>query len=211
MSAEAAYTLLMRVEYERVLREWMLRRKRLRRLLRPLPRRENVHRYPFIKWFAEHALKRPYLWSFKRAQVLPALYVGSVISLWPIYGIQIVVAFAAALLFRANLTVFVALQFLTNPLTVVPVYAFTGWVGTRLMPYLGLDDSLPPATYYANALFIGGLVVGLAFAVLADIAWRLVAWEARHFKARLLRLRTQAAAVSASEKSPLPETPNPPS
>lgn len=187
----------------------MLRRKRLRRLLRPLPRRDNIHRYPIIKWFAKHASKRPYLWSFKRAQVLPALYVGSVISLWPIYGIQVVVALAAALLFRANLTVIVGLQFLTNPLTVVPIYAFTGWVGTRLMPYLGLADSLPSAAYYANALFIGGLIVGLAFAVIADITWRVVAWEARRFKARLVRLRAQVAAVTVAEKSALPESSNP--
>lgn len=181
----------MRLEYERVLGEWLQRRKRLRRLLRPLPRRANVHRYPVIKWFAEHARRRPYLWSFKRAQVMPALYVGSVISLLPIYGIQIVVAFAAALLLRANLTVSVALQFLTNPLTVVPVYAFTGWVGATLMRALGIGEGLPTAAFYANALFVGGVIVGLAFAVLADIAWRVAAWEARRFKARLQRLRRQ--------------------
>lgn len=184
----------MRLEYERVLREWLQRRKRLRRLLRPLPRRGNVHRYPVIKWFAEHAHRRPYLWSYKRAQIVPALYVGSVIALLPIYGIQIVIAFACALLFRANLTVFVALQFVTNPLTIVPVYAFTGWVGTRLMPYLGLSETLPTAIYYANALFVGGVVIGLLFAVLADLSWRLIAWEARRFSARLQRLRSHSAA-----------------
>lgn len=195
----------MHLEYERVLREWMLRRKRLRRMLRPLPRRGNVHRYPVIKWFAEHAQRRPYLWSYKRAQIIPALYVGSVISLLPIYGIQIIVAFIAALLFRGNLTVFVGLQFLTNPLTVVPVYAFTGWVGVCLMPYLGLTETLPGAVYYANALFIGGVVVGLLFAVAADVSWRLIAWEARRFTARLQGLRRHATkSTPAPESAPGP-------
>jgi uncharacterized protein (DUF2062 family) len=200
----------MRAEYERVLREWLLRRKRLRRLLRPLPRRANVHRYPVIKWFAEHAHRRPYLWSFKRAQVLPALYAGSVISLLPLYGIQILIAFAAALLFRANLTVMVALQFLTNPLTVVPVYAFTGWVGATLMRVLGIGETLPTAAFYGNALFIGGVIVGLLFAVLADITWRVVAWEARAFTARMHRLRRQAA-ESEAPSTPASKAPPGPS
>jgi uncharacterized protein (DUF2062 family) len=200
----------MRAEYERVLREWLLRRKRVRRLLRPLPRRANVHRYPVIKWFSEHARLRPYLWSFKRAQVLPALYAGSVIALLPLYGIQIVVAFAAALLVRANLTLMVGLQFLTNPLTIVPVYAFTGWVGATLMRALGLGETLPTAAFYANALFIGGVIVGLLFAVLADIAWRVVAWEARQFTARLHRLRRQSA-ETPTPSSPASEEPPGPS
>ncbi len=203
------YTAPMRGEYERVLREWLLRRKRMRRLLRPLPRRANVHRYPVIKWFAEHARLRPYLWSFKRAQVLPALYAGSVIALLPLYGIQAFIAFGAALLFRANLTVMVALQFLTNPLTVVPVYAFTGWVGATLMRTLGIGESMPTAAFYANALFIGGVIVGLLFAMLGDVAWRVIAWEGRRFTARLHRLRRQAAAdvpppSPGSQEPPLP-------
>lgn len=199
----------MRLEYERVLREWLLRRRRLRRLLRPLPRRGNVHRYPVIKWFSEHAHRRPYLWSFKRAQILPALYAGSVIALLPLYGIQIIVAFAAALVLRANLTITVALQFLTNPLTVVPVYAFTGWVGATLMRAVGVGEHLPTAAFYANALFVGGVVVGLLFAVLADIFWRLVAWEARIFKARMHRLKRQAADEATPPTAPDPDPTDP--
>lgn len=175
----------------------MLRRTRLRRLLRPLPRRSNLHRYPVIKWFAERARRHPFLWSFKRAQVIPALYVGSVISLAPVYGIQIVLAFAAALIFRANLTVMVALQFLTNPFTVVPIYAATGWLGATLMRYFGLGSEWPTALFYTNALFIGGIVVGLLFAFFADMTWRALAWEARRFKQRLQQLRLKADAADA--------------
>jgi uncharacterized protein (DUF2062 family) len=179
----------MRREYEELLRQWLQRRSRMRRWLRPLPRHSNVHRYPVIKWFAGQARRRPYLWSFKYAQVVPAIYVGSVISLLPIYGVQILVALGAALLLRANLTVLVALQFITNPLTVVPIYAFTGWVGVVLMRAMGMGAELPAAMYYAQALFIGGVVVGLATGAVADLGWRLAAWEARRFRARLAQSR----------------------
>jgi hypothetical protein len=39
-----------------------------------------------------------------------------------------------------------------------------------------------------NALVLGGLVGGLALAVLLDLGWRLLAWEARHFSAQLRAL-----------------------
>ncbi|MEZ5467683.1 MAG: DUF2062 domain-containing protein [Lysobacterales bacterium] len=198
----------MRHEYDRLLRQWLLRRKRLRRLLRPLPRRGNLHRYPVIKWFAEHARKRPFLWSFKRAQVIPALYWGSVISLLPLYGVQLIIAFAAALAFRGNLTIMVALQFITNPLTVVPIYATTAWVGANLMRFLQIGEHLPKAVFYANALFIGGVVVGLIVALMADLLWRFIDWESRLFKARLQHLHRivhpPAEPVTPSDDSKTP-------
>lgn len=195
----------MHQEYDRLLREWLMRRSRLRRLLRPLPRRGNLHRYPIIKWFAEHARRRPFLWSFKRPQVLPALYWGSVISLLPLYGVQLLVAFAAALMFRANLTVMVALQFITNPLTVVPIYAATAWVGARLMRLLHVGEHLPIAVFYANALFIGGVVVGLMVALMADLLWRFIEWESRRFKGRLQNLRQQLQLQGGEQTSSKPE------
>ena len=200
----------MRQEYDRLLRQWLLRRRRLRRLLRPLPRRSNLHRYPIIKWFAEHARKRPFLWSFKRAQVLPALYWGSVISLLPLYGLQVVIALAAALAFRGNLTIMVALQFITNPLTVVPIYATTAWTGASLMRLLHVGEHLPTAVFYANALFIGGVVVGLIVALVADLLWRFIAWESRQFKARLQKMHLLAhPPEDNSTDNPASSTPEP--
>lgn len=171
--------------------QWLLRRRRLRRLLRPLPRRANVSRYPVLKWFAASAQRAPFLWSFKRSQIVPALYVGSVLSFLPVYGVQFALAFGAALLLRANLTVMVALQLITNPLTIAPIYAFTGWIGIVVMDALGMGGELGLFMRGANALVVGGIVVGLAFAVLADLSWGLLAWESRLFRAKLAALRAQ--------------------
>jgi len=186
--------------YQQLLR----RRRLLRRLLRPLPRRGNVRRYPFIKWFAAHAARYPYLWSFKRQHVLPALYAGSVLSLLPLYGVQLPLALGIAVLFRANLTITVALQFITNPLTIGPIYLATGLVGARLMETLGLGADLPKAMFVAQALLIGGVVVGLATALVADVAWRFGSWEARVFRARLQASRQRAAAAATTERPPPP-------
>lgn len=178
----------------------LLRRRRwLRRLLRPLPRRANVRRYPVIKWFAEHAGRYPFLWSFKRQHVLPALYAGSVLALLPLYGVQLPIAFLIAVLLRANLTLTVALQFLTNPFTLVPIYGATAWVGSKLMTAFGVGADLPTPLFYANALFVGGAAVGLATALAADLGWRFGAWEAAQFRAKLAALRQAAAARHAGE------------
>lgn len=169
--------------------EWFRRRQRLRRILRPLPRRANLSRYPVLKWFARHAQRAAFLWSFKRANVIPSLYVGSVLAFLPLYGLQLPLAFGAALGVRGNLTVMAALQFITNPLTIVPVYGFTAWVGLGAMAFAGIGDAWPDALRYTNALFVGGVLVGLGFALLADLTWRLLAWEARVFQRRLAELR----------------------
>lgn len=161
-------------------------------MLRPLPRRANVHRYPVVRWFADWARKAPWLWSYKHAHVAPALYVGSVLALLPLYGIQLLLAFLLAFALRANLTVMVALQFLTNPFTLVPVYGFTGWVGGRILNSLGVGADWPDLVFAANALFVGGAVVGLGFALLIDLVWRFLRWEARRFREQLRRLEIEA-------------------
>lgn len=178
----------MKREHDRHLRELIRRRRFARRLLRPLPRRANVTRYPVIKWFAEHASRRPFLWSFKREHVIPALYGGAILAFLPLFGVQFLAAFGAALLLRCNLTITVGLQFITNPFTLLPIYGFTGYVGNSVMRMLGLGGDLGFVLGGANALVVGGIIVGISVALLADIAWRIAAWEAKRFRARMAEL-----------------------
>ncbi|MGQ0800904.1 MAG: DUF2062 domain-containing protein [Pseudomarimonas sp.] len=185
--------------FEVKLRQLLRRRRFARRLLRPLPRRANVHRYPVIKWFASRAKRYPFLWSFRRAHVLPALYAGMVLSLSPLYGAQILLALGLALLLRANLTITVGLQMIVNPLTIAPIYGLTAWLGSWLMTLAGVGIDMPRALFLANALFVGGTVAGLALAMLAHVGWRLAAWEARVFRARFEILRQRADAHTKAD------------
>ena len=182
-------------DFERQHSAMLRRKRRLRRVLRKLPRRANLARYPVLKWFARHAQKAPFLWSFKRQNVMASLYLGSVLAFLPLYGIQVLLAFGAALLVRGNLTVMVALQFVTNPLTVIPIYGLTSWLGVRLMEWMGIGEQLHVALRATHGLFIGGVIVGLAFACVADLTWRLLAWEARVFRERLAQLRQHMATL----------------
>lgn len=165
--------------------QWRQRRRRIRTWLKPLPRRANVKRYPVIKWFAEFAHKRPYLWSFKNAAVVRAIYMGSLLTFMPSYGVQIPLAFGAALVGRANLTILVGLQMLNNPLTLGPIYLSTYSIGTWLMASLHikaqhviLDGAL--------ALILGGLVLGMATALLLHGIWLFGRYEAKQFRNKRL-------------------------
>ena len=169
-------------------RRWLARRRRLRRWLRPLPRRANVSRYPILKWFAEAAKRRPYLWSFRHPEVMRSLYAGSVLALLPVQGFQVAIGLALAMLLRGNLTVMVALQLVVNPLTMGPVYYATYLLGQKVMGLLGAGSAAEGLQGGAYALVVGGVVGGLALAVLLDLAWRALAWEARHFRAQLAAL-----------------------
>ncbi len=193
-------------ELERHRRAHHARRARLRRFLRALPRRANVRRYPIVRWFAEAAHKRPYLWSFKRASVLPALYVGSVIGCTPWPG-QILLAVLSMLALRGNLPLAVALQFISNPLTFAPLYGATYFVGYSAIAWIrpGTQEFEPTAAIQAivhgqwggaweviAAFLLGGLIVGLVVGFALDLVWRFAIWEAGVFKAKLQHLHDAA-------------------
>jgi len=127
-------------EEDRNKAERFSRIRRVKRLLRHLPRKANIHRYPVLKWFKESARRRSYLWSFRREEMIPAFYAGWIITLLPLYGLQILLGFFAALVLRANLMVITALQLVSNPLTVLPLWYLNYWIGNKILN-LFMDES----------------------------------------------------------------------
>lgn len=156
-------------------------RSRTRRMLRRLPRRSNVTRYPLIRYWGEGARERGYLWSWKRPNVSRALYVGWIITLMPFGGIQILLAALLAVIFKANLTVAAGLQFISNPLTAAPLYVSTYFVGKQALSLAGLA---PQGWVSGTAAYLvaGGLLCGVAAGAISQLALHL--WKARHARLR---------------------------
>lgn len=113
--------------------------RRVKKWLRPLPRRANIHRYPILRHFSSAAKKRIYLWSFRAENVLPSIYVGSVLTFLPIYGLQLPLAFLFALFLRSNLPIFVGLQLITNPFTVLPIWFALFQIGHNALTIFGVE------------------------------------------------------------------------
>jgi len=116
--------------------------RRVKLFLRFMPRRAVFHKYPLIGRFAAIARQRSYLWSFKSASVRPALYAGSILSLLPLMGVQLPVAFVLAILLRSNVMLLGGLQFITNPATAIPVYGATYWLGKQVIDASGFGRGL---------------------------------------------------------------------
>ena len=167
--------------------------RRLKKWMRPLPRRSNIHRYPVLKWFAKTAYDRSYLWSFKGNAMVQALFWGIWIAMLPIVGIQMIVVFFLALIVRANLPLIVALQWISNPLTMAPIYFADYEIGLLILELFGVDygrnklltaefdwsgmefadlwelvDTFPP-------MMVGGSVVGISLGVLAVFLYKAMA------------------------------------
>ena len=171
--------------------------RRVKKWLRPLPRRTNIHRYPILNFFTEAARKRIYIWSFRVENAVPAIYVGSILTLMPLYGIQVPTAIILALLLRANLPIIVGLQVISNPLTVLPIWFAAYQIGRIILSVIGINvdplnrgevrllldnfihaawgaklDNL--ATVYGVTCF-GAIVMGIFFGLIASFAYRIVA------------------------------------
>ena len=117
-----------------------IRFKRIRRLkkwMRPLPRRSNIHRYPVLKWFSKFAYDRSYLWSFRSRTIVPALFWGVWIAMLPIVGLQMLVVFFLAMLVRANLPIIIALQWI-YPFSMGPICC-SYQIGMIFFAWLGLN------------------------------------------------------------------------
>jgi uncharacterized protein (DUF2062 family) len=155
------------------------RRRRFKRFLRPLPRRANIHRYPILKVFTRHVRKRPYLWSFRQEKVSVACYAGSILAMLPLYGFQIPLALLAAVAFRANLPVIVAIQFITNPVTMAPLYLTTHKIGNWLIESTGFTAHGSRVGGAAYALVVGGICLGLALGFVLDLVYRIFLYEKR--------------------------------
>ncbi len=138
-----------------------VRTRRLKRLLRYVPRRAVFHRYPVVGRFADRARRRGYLWSLKPRHVRPALYLGSILALLPAMGFQLPLAFLLALFTRTNLMIAGGLQLITNPLTAAPIYYSTYRIGRKLLDFVGGSGTAADASGSEDPLAGEAIRVGL--------------------------------------------------
>lgn len=115
--------------------------RRAKWLLRFLPRRARFHTYPVVGRFAAFARKRDYLWSFRYETLRSSLYMGPILALMPVLGVQLPIAFGLCLILRTNFMVAGGLQFITNPITAAPAYYGTYKLGITLINISGFGRS----------------------------------------------------------------------
>ncbi len=96
-----------------------------------MPDHRQIREHKQLQMFGA-LLHEPNLWHLNRRSAAGAFAVGLFSAFVPI-PLQMILAAAMAILFRVNLPISVALVWITNPLTMAPIYYFAYKVGAWVL------------------------------------------------------------------------------
>jgi len=167
-----------------------MHRKLIRRYL---PHHDEIRGHKHLSWLGSH-LHDPNLWHLNRRSVSGAFAVGLFCALIPV-PFQMIIAAVVAIVARVNLPLSVVLVWITNPLTMGPIFFFAYKVGTWILdkPILQAAAELEGFEWWLNEikaiwkpLLLGSFVCGMLSALLGycvvRTSWRLHLvrrWQAR--------------------------------
>jgi len=171
--------------------------KHLMRRIAPDPKTLKEHKHFRL---LGRLLHDPNLWHLNRRSAAGAFAVGLFMMYMPPFG-QALMAAMAAIAFRVNLPISVALVFITNPVTIPPMFYFAYLLGAWVLgePVAPFDLAFwgEPANWLTilEPLALGSLLCALACSAIGYLAVRLVwRWHlVRHVRRR--RARTQPPAT----------------
>ena len=154
------------------------------RLLKHLPNPETLRENRALKPVA-HLLQRKELWQVNRRSVSSAVFVGLFSAFIPVPS-QMLLAAIIAIFMRANLPISVALVWITNPITMAPMFYFSyqlgAWLlGTEATPLEGnltfswLFDNLAAIS---GPLIFGSLLCGWILGTTGYISARII-WRSK--------------------------------
>lgn len=149
-----------------------------RRLIRRyLPPAHEVRKHPHLQIFGNR-LRQPNLWHLNRYSVAGAVAWGFFVAFLPV-PFQMVIAALGALILSVNLPVSVAMVWISNPVTWLPLYLPAYKLGAKILG----DAVTPPGTInlewlldHFGPLLLGCLIIGVLGAALCWLAvmgfWR---------------------------------------
>jgi uncharacterized protein (DUF2062 family) len=209
------YFQIMIAEEARLKEARFSRIRRLKRLLRPLPRKATLHKYPILSMFTVAARKRAYLWSFRSSEAVPALYAGCILAFMPLYGMQIPLAFCAAIIFRANLPILAGIQLISNPITLPFIYWIAYLTGDFFLSIFGgtpptieissqIEESnlLLKSIRNMSAMVGGGMIIGYFAGFISSIVYRIMAKRAAQTYDKLKVVQEEKEKAAASVDKP---------
>jgi uncharacterized protein (DUF2062 family) len=163
---------------------------------RYLPDPHKIRNHKHLRFFGQ-LLHDPNLWHLNRRSVPGAFSVGLFSAFVPF---QMVLGAAGAIIWRVNLPISVGLVWLTNPVTMPPVFYFAYKLGTWILRTpineavtfeLSLHWLMEELTVIWQPFLLGCFVLGVASAVLGNVIIRLL-WRLRvvhYLKRKRLRPR----------------------
>jgi uncharacterized protein (DUF2062 family) len=151
-----------------------------------LPNEHKFKENPSLKWIAKY-IQHPSLWHLNRKSVSRAFLTGIFCAFLPI-PLQMLVAALIAIMLRANMVISISLVWITNPITMPPIFYFTYKVGTFLLGSKPLDNNMAFTLEYLSSqlssiwlpLITGSLFCATIFGAIAyviiNVFW---VWQVR--------------------------------
>lgn len=180
-------------------------------LRRVLPNQQSIQQFSVSRRFTGR-LDIPELWEVQRDKIAIGLAIGVFCGMIP-GPLQMISALALTILLRVNLPMALVGTFLTNPLTIVPLYILAYMVGQSILgesnwqalPALPVADWTTPITAIQNwtswigdlgaPWLIGMLILSCAMAALAYYGMQLI-WRISQYVMMRNRLRQRQARAS---------------
>ena len=131
----------------------------------------------------QHLLHDSRLWGIRRRTVAPAFALGLFIAYLPFPG-HILMSALFALALRINIPVAIVTSFVSNPLTMVPMYSFAYLLGSTILGKQAADIDFELSLNWVTNTFVqiwqpmmlGCLLLGFVTAligfVVVDLLWR---------------------------------------
>ncbi len=151
---------------------------------RYMPDEEKVKKHPHLSRLGTR-IHDPNLWHLNRNSISRAFLVGVFCAFLPL-PMQMLIAALLAIWIRSNLPLSVALVWISNPVTIPPIFYFTYKVGAAILGTSldldGVEFSIQwisqSLVYIWEPLLLGSLFCGLVFSTLS---YFIVRWLwARH-------------------------------
>lgn len=143
-----------------------------------MPDEATIKEHPHLKKLGKF-LHDPNLWHLNRNSVSLAFLVGIFCAFLPI-PLQMLVAAVLAILIRSNLPISVGLVWITNPLTMPPIFYFAYRVGVYVLDLpaqdfemeLSLDWITQGVSQIWWPLVFGSVLCGVVFSAMSYLAIR---------------------------------------
>lgn len=145
-----------------------------------LPHPDIIIKNRWIKLLGPR-LQEPGLWHINRKSCSGGIAVGIFCAFIPM-PFQMLLAAMGAILFRSNILVAVPMVWISNPLTMPPMFYFCYWVGAQILDsYVGgfefelsFDWLLTSLLEIWQPFLLGCLIVGVTASVLSFMLTRLI-------------------------------------
>ncbi len=179
-----------------------------------LPSKEWIHAQSSLGP-VRHLILEPELWRLHRRSVGGAFFIGLFCAFLPIPVGQTLIAVLLAVFARCNLPIAVALVWITNPLTIGPIFFFAYKLGAWLLGTEATNTGWELSWQWLREKFaevwrplilgslVCGWVSGLTGAVLSRLLWRLHImrrWQQRRARRAARRKRNSATGADGAAR-----------